>query len=51
MGRSFRTPVALLVGLILGEVATLAGKLHWFGAAPLGAASTVIAHDDLAQAA
>ncbi|MCI4568756.1 siroheme synthase CysG [Lysobacter sp. CFH 32150] len=44
---SVRSPALL----ILGEVAALAGKLHWFGAAPLGAASTAIAHEDLAQAA
>lgn len=30
--------------LILGEVAALAGTLHWFGAAPLGAAAAAIAH-------
>ena len=30
--------------LILGEVAALARPLHWFGAAPLGAADEAIAH-------
>ena len=44
---SVRSPALL----ILGEVAALAGKLHWFGATPLGAASSGPAHEDLAQAA
>jgi len=44
---SVRSPALL----ILGEVTALAGKLHWFGAAPLGVAPLGIAHDDLAQAA
>ena len=39
---SVRSPALL----ILGEVAALAWKLHWFGAAPLG-----MAHEALAQAA
>jgi len=30
--------------LILGEVAALAGELHWFGAAPLGPVSPALAH-------
>lgn len=30
--------------LILGEVAALAGQLHWFGAAPLGPLPAVLAH-------
>ncbi len=30
--------------LILGEVAALAHELHWFGAAPLGAEHSVLAH-------
>lgn len=36
--------------LIVGEVAALAGKLHWFGAAPLTASATPAA-DKFAQAA
>jgi len=30
--------------LVVGEVAALAGHLHWFGAAPLGAADAALAH-------
>lgn len=34
--------------LVLGEVAALAGRLHWFGAAPLGDSAAAVAPVDVA---